>query len=309
VELKQILEGLLSIQLQAEESAQFLENDEAEDIHHFVEMQLVKKIGEVGYKLHSGRSRNEQIATDLRLYVRKNIDDLKLKIAELCAVIISRAEELEQTAMPSFTHLQAAEPVLGCHWLLAYVEMFLRDWQRLEDCRRRVNVCPLGSGAIAGATLPLERVAVALELEFERPTFNSIDATSDRDFALEYLHGLSQIALHASRWAEEFILFSTPQFGFVALPESYSTGSSAMPQKKNPDALELIRGKSGRVVGAAVALATNIKGLPLAYNKDHTYGSHGGYGVHEGCGLRARTDAAFGRVRIYERHGRGDLSG
>lgn len=267
-ELQEILDGLHQIVLQAQRSPKFLESEEAEDVHHFVEIELVKKIGETGYKLHSGRSRNEQIATDLRLYVRQHIDALKLKIAELCAVFIGCAEELGTTAMPSFTHLQAAEPVLAAHWLLAYIEMFLRDSERLEDCRMRVNLCPLGSGAVAGSTLPLERKAIAQELEFDAPTRNSIDATSDRDFALEYLHALSHIALHASRWAEEFILFSTPQFGFLSLPESYATGSSAMPQKKNPDALELIRGKASRVMGAATSLTTTIKGLPLAYNKD-----------------------------------------
>jgi len=170
--------------------------------------------------------------------------------------------------MPAYTHLQRAEPVLVAHWLLAYVEMFLRDINRLADCRTRLNVCPLGSGAIAGTILPLNRKAIATELDFDAPTANSIDATSDRDFAIEFVHALSFIALHLSRWAEEFILFSTTEHGFVKLPEQYSTGSSAMPQKKNPDALELIRGKAGTVVAQATGLLMTIKGLPLAYNKD-----------------------------------------
>src|ERR1700685_4080384 len=170
--------------------------------------------------------------------------------------------------MPAYTHLQHAEPVLVGHWLLAYVEMFLRDAERLADCRKRVNVCPLGSGAVAGATLALDRAFMAGELGFSAPTANSIDATSDRDFAIEFVNALALLALHLSRWAEEMILFSTQEFGFVHLPEAYSTGSSAMPQKKNPDLLELVRGKTGRIIGSATALLVALKGLPLAYNKD-----------------------------------------
>ena len=170
--------------------------------------------------------------------------------------------------MPAYTHLQHAEPVLVAHWLLAYVEMFLRDAERLADCRKRVNLCPLGSGAVAGATLRLDRVFMADQLDFAAPTANSIDATSDRDFVLEFVNALSLLSLHLSRWAEEMILFSTQEFGFVHLPEAYSTGSSAMPQKKNPDLLELVRGKAGRIAGNAAALAMTLKGLPMAYNKD-----------------------------------------
>ena len=244
------------------------EDDEAEDVHHFVEKQLVARIGEVGYKLHSGRSRNEQIATGLRLYVRAAIDELRKELAEVCGVFTDRAEQAGGEAMPAYTHLQHAEPVLVAHWLLAYVEMFLRDADRLADCRKRVNWCPLGSGAVAGATLPLDRSFMAKELEFEGPTANSIDATSDRDFVLEFVNTLSLLGLHMSRWAEEMIIFSSQEFGFVKLPEAYSTGSSAMPQKKNPDLLELVRGKTGRVIGSATALIVALKGLPLAYNKD-----------------------------------------
>ncbi|MGA9511898.1 MAG: argininosuccinate lyase [Candidatus Sulfotelmatobacter sp.] len=243
-------------------------DDEAEDVHHFVEKQLVALIGEVGYKLHSGRSRNEQIATDLRLYVRAAIDELRKELAEVCAAFTDRADQAGDAAMPAYTHLQHAEPVLVAHWLLAYVEMFLRDADRLVDCRKRLNVCPLGSGAIAGATLPLDRNFMAGELEFASPTANSIDATSDRDFVLEFVNALSLLSLHLSRWAEEMIIFSTQEFGFVQLPEAYSTGSSAMPQKKNPDLLELVRGKAGRVIGNATTLMITLKGLPLAYNKD-----------------------------------------
>jgi len=245
-----------------------VEDSEAEDVHHYVEKELVSLIGDLGYKLHSGRSRNEQIATDLRLYVRAAIDELRSQLAGLCGTLVSRAEHAGSAAMPGYTHLQHAEPVLVAHWLLAYVEMFLRDADRLADCRKRLNLCPLGSGAVAGATLPLDRDFMAAELGFASPTGNSVDATSDRDFALEFVNALSLLALHLSRWAEEMILFSAEEIGFAHLPEAYSTGSSAMPQKKNPDLLELVRGKTGRIIGSATALMVVLKGLPLAYNKD-----------------------------------------
>ena len=267
-ELIGILQGLRQIGEKAASSPAFLDDDEAEDVHHFVEKQLVALIGETGYKLHSGRSRNEQIATDLRLYVRATIDQLRHELADLCGVLADRAEQAADAAMPAYTHLQRAEPVLLGHWLLAYVEMFLRDAERLSDCRKRLNVCPSGSGAVAGATLSLDRALISDCLEFEGATANSIDATSDRDFALEFVNALSLLALHLSRWAEEMILFSSQEYNFLGLPEAYSTGSSAMPQKKNPDLLELVRGKSGRVLGNATALMVAVKGLPLAYNKD-----------------------------------------
>jgi argininosuccinate lyase len=267
-ELIGILQGLKQIGEKAAESPAFLDDDEAEDVHHFVEKQLVALIGETGYKLHSGRSRNEQIATDLRLYVRATIDQLRHELAELCSGMANRAEQAGDAAIPAYTHLQRAEPVLLGHWLLAYVEMFLRDAERLADCRRRLNVCPLGSGAVAGATLSLDRTLMASSLGFDGVTGNSIDATSDRDFALEFVNAMSLLAMHLSRWAEEMILFSSQEYNFLGLPEAYSTGSSAMPQKKNPDLLELVRGKSGRVLGNATALMVAVKGLPLAYNKD-----------------------------------------
>src|SRR5579862_2060173 len=267
-EMISILQGLEQIGDKASSSPEFLDDSEAEDVHHFVEKQLAAFIGEVGYKLHSGRSRNEQIATDLRLFVRASIDQLRHELGELCAVLVDRAEQTGDAAMPAYTHLQRAEPVLVAHWLLAYLEMFLRDADRLEDCRTRLNRCPLGSGAVAGATLALDRSLMADALGFDGPTSNSMDATSDRDFALEFVNTLSILALHLSRWAEEMILFSTQEYGFIGLPEAYSTGSSAMPQKKNPDLLELVRGKSGRILGHANSLMIAVKGLPLAYNKD-----------------------------------------
>ncbi len=267
-ELISMLQGLQQIGEMPGASKDPVEDDEAEDVHHFVEKQLVARVGDVGYKLHSGRSRNEQIATDLRLYARAAIDELRKELAEVCGAFTDRAEQAGSTSMPAYTHLQRAEPVLVAHWLLAYVEMFLRDAGRLADCRKRLNMCPLGSGAVAGATLPIDRAFMANELDFDAPTANSIDATSDRDFVLEFVSALSLLGLHLSRWAEEMIIFSTQEFGFVHLPEAYSTGSSAMPQKKNPDLLELVRGKTGRLIGSATTLMITLKGLPLAYNKD-----------------------------------------
>ena len=267
-ELSEVLKALAEIGRRAESSPEFLNDPEAEDVHHFVEKQLAALIGATGYKLHTGRSRNEQIATDLRLFVRHSIDTVHNLIADWIEAMLSRADAAGSAAMPSYTHLQPAEPVLVAHWLLAYVEMFLRDGDRLADCRKRANFCPLGSGAVAGATLTLNRQVMASELGFDAPTPNSIDATSDRDFAIEFVDALSLLALHLSRWAEEMILFSTSAYGFVELPEAYSTGSSAMPQKKNPDLLELVRGKAARVMGYATTLQTLVKGLPLAYNKD-----------------------------------------
>jgi argininosuccinate lyase len=266
-ELIAILQGLKQIGEKAAAPA-FLEDNDAEDVHHFVEKRLVTLIGETGYKLHSGRSRNEQIATDLRLFVRASIDQIRTDLAEWLGIALDRAEQAGNHAMPAYTHLQRAEPVLVAHWLLAYVEMFLRDADRLADCRQRLNVSPLGSGAVAGATLSLDRRAMADELGFDAPTANSIDATSDRDFAIEFVGALSLLAIHLSRWAEEMILFSSQEFGFIRLPEAYSTGSSAMPQKMNPDLLELTRGKAARIIGDATALLVTVKGLPLAYNKD-----------------------------------------
>jgi len=267
-ELSEIVKALAEIGRRAEASPEFLNDPEAEDVHHFVEKQLAALTGPTGYKLHTGRSRNEQIATDLRLFVRQSIDTLQNLIADWIEAILTRADAAGAAAMPAYTHLQPAEPVLVAHWFLAYVEMFFRDAARLADCRKRANLCPLGSGAVAGATLTLNRQAMAAELGFDAPTANSIDATSDRDFALEFVDTLSLLALHLSRWAEEMVLFSTPAYGFVELPEPYSTGSSAMPQKKNPDLLELVRGKAARVMGCATTLQNLVKGLPLAYNKD-----------------------------------------
>jgi argininosuccinate lyase len=267
-EWDRILTGLDDIARRGETEPNFFHDDEAEDVHHFVEKQLAGLIGETGMKLHAGRSRNEQIATDLRLFVRETIDDLHVMLVDFLETFLASAEKAEAAVMPAYTHLQRAEPVLVAHWLMAYFQMFFRDLDRLQDCRQRLNECPLGSGAVTGATLALDRTLVSQQLEFDRPTLNSMDATSDRDFVIEFVNTLSLLAIHLSRWAEEFILFATQEYGFIHLPEAYSTGSSAMPQKQNPDALELIRGKAARLLGNQVALLAVMKGLPLAYNKD-----------------------------------------
>jgi len=266
-ELSRILDGLGRMGALSADPA-LLKDDEVEDVHHFVEKKLVELVGDAGYKLHTGRSRNEQIATDLRLFVVHQIDDCRQRISELLEELLNHATAAGTAVMPAYTHLQRAEPVLVAHWLLAYAEMFFRDLERLRDCRARTNVCPLGSGAVAGATLALDRQAMAAELGFDGPTANSMDATSDRDFAIEFVQALTVIGTHLSRWAEEMIVFSTQEFGFVLLPESHSTGSSAMPQKKNPDALELIRGRAGRMLGLCTAMVACVQSLPLAYNKD-----------------------------------------
>ena len=244
------------------------DHESAEDIHHFVELSLVQKVGSLGLKLHTGRSRNEQIATDLRLYVREQIARTVDSLAAWAGALVELAAAAGEAVMPSYTHLQRAEPVLVAHWLLAYAEMLLRDISRLKDAAARLNYCPLGSGPIAGATLALDRTIAAKELGFTAPTPNSMDATSDRDFVLEFLNALTIVGIHASRFAEEITLFATAEFGFVLLPEAFSTGSSAMPQKKNPDLTELLRAKVGRIHGAAEAVTLLLKGLPLAYNKD-----------------------------------------
>jgi argininosuccinate lyase len=267
-ELREALDAIAAEHASEAGKAQVRNHATAEDIHHFVELSLVERVGPLGLKLHTGRSRNEQIATDLRLYVREQISLVQNALAAWANALVEQAHAAGDSVMPSYTHLQRAEPVLVAHWLLAYVEMILRDAARLADCSARLNFCPLGSGAVAGATLALDRTIAARELGFTAPTANSIDTTSDRDFILEYLQALTFVGLHLSRFAEEITLFATAEFGFITLPEAFSTGSSAMPQKKNPDLTELIRAKVGRIHGAAEAVTLQLKGLPLAYNKD-----------------------------------------
>ena len=266
--LRSVLDDIAAEHTSPEGAAKVRDHAVAEDIHHFVELALTERLGSLAFKLHTGRSRNEQIATDLRLYTRSQIALTTQALAEWASVLVAKARAAGGAVMPSYTHLQRAEPVLVAHWLQAYVQMLLRDISRLQDCAARLNFCPLGSGAVAGATLALDRSIAAKELAFTAPTANSMDATSDRDFVLEYLQALTFVGLHASRFAEEITLFATAEFGFVQLPEAFSTGSSAMPQKKNPDLTELVRAKVGRIHGAAAAVTLQLKGLPLAYNKD-----------------------------------------
>ncbi len=262
-----ILEGLERIRERIEKG-EFPFARALEDIHLNIEARLTEMIGEPGRRLHTARSRNDQVATDFRLWVRDAVDRADALLRELQAVLLDRAEEHAATVMPGFTHLQAAQPVTFGHHLMAYVEMFGRDRSRFADARRRMNECPLGAAALAGTSFPIDREMTARELGFDRPAANSIDAVSDRDFALDYLAAAAICAVHLSRFAEELVLWSTPQFGFVRMAEAFTSGSSIMPQKRNPDAAELVRAKSGRVIGHLQALLVVLKGLPLAYSKD-----------------------------------------
>lgn len=240
----------------------------AEDIHMNIEKLLIEEIGELGKKLHTARSRNDQVALDVRLYLHTEIMALQKTLRELFRVILKIAEREKETIMPGYTHLQRAQPVLFGHHLMAYFEMFRRDYERLEDSLKRVTVSPLGSGALAGTGFPINRDQVAMALDFSGVTANSIDGVSDRDFVAEFIFNASLIMMHLSRFCEELVLWSSMEFGFVEMDDAYSTGSSIMPQKKNPDVAELIRGKTGRVYGDLIAILTVMKGLPLAYNKD-----------------------------------------
>src|SRR6266481_2818404 len=240
----------------------------AEDVHSFVEGQLVELIGETGLKLHTGRSRNDQVATDLRIWLREAVDVLAKRLHSAQQALLDFAEANHEVVLPGYTHLQRAQPVLLAHWCLAYFEMLARDRERLVDVRRRVNVLPLGSAALAGTSFSIDREQVAKELGFERVSRNSLDGVSDRDFCVEFIGACSLVMVHLSRLAEDIIVYSTTEFGFFELSDAVATGSSLMPQKKNPDSMELVRGKAGRVFGHLQGLLTTLKGLPLAYNKD-----------------------------------------
>jgi len=266
-EAEQIVAGLQSILDEATSRSDYFDQA-AEDIHSFVEARLVEMIGEPGRKLHTGRSRNDQVATDLRLWLRDAIDQLFARAKQMQEAILDLAEKERETILPGYTHLQRAQPILFAHWCLAYFEMLVRDRERLAEVRKRVNLLPLGSAAIAGTSFPIDREAVARELGFAGVSRNSIDAVSDRDFCVEFAGACSLIMVHLSRLAEEIILYATAEFGFFELSDAVATGSSLMPQKKNPDSMELVRGKAGRVFGDLTALLTTMKGLPLAYNKD-----------------------------------------
>jgi argininosuccinate lyase len=267
-EADQISSALAAILERGRSDAGYFDELTSEDVHSFVEARLVEMIGDAGRKLHTGRSRNDQVATDLRLWLREEIDRTAISLHSTQQALLDLAEANHAAVMPGYTHLQRAQPVLLAHWCLAYFEMLARDRERLADVRRRVNVLPLGSAALAGTSYPIDRDAVAHELGFEAVSGNSLDAVSDRDFCIEFAGAASLIMLHLSRLAEDIILYSTTEFGFFELSDAIATGSSLMPQKKNPDSMELVRGKAGRVFGHLTALLAMMKGLPLAYNKD-----------------------------------------
>lgn len=258
--LEQILEDIEAGRLSIDETA--------EDIHSFVEATLIDRIGDTGKKLHTGRSRNDQVALDMKLYTRDELEEMHGLLTSLLETILKIMEENLETYMPGFTHLQKAQPVTLAHHFGAYFEMFLRDRQRLEDIHARMNYCPLGSGALAGTTYPLDRDYTAELLGFTGPTMNSMDSVSDRDYLIEFLSAMATIMMHLSRFSEEVIIWNSNEYRFVELDDAYSTGSSIMPQKKNPDIAELVRGKTGRVYGALISLLTTMKGIPLAYDKD-----------------------------------------
>jgi argininosuccinate lyase len=266
-EVEAIVTGLGEIREEIERG-EFRTDPALEDIHMHIERRLMEKIGEVGGKLHTARSRNDQVALDLRLYLREAIGQIRDRIRGLQEAVVAEAEVHLGTVMPGYTHLQRAQPILLAHHLLAYFEMFQRDRDRFADCLTRVNVLPLGAGALAGTTLPIDRAYAAKLLNFPKIAANSVDAVADRDFAVEFLACCAVLAMHISRLAEELVLWASAEFGFIELPDAFATGSSMMPQKKNPDVAELARGKAGRVYGSLLALLTVLKGLPLSYNRD-----------------------------------------
>ncbi len=265
---EQLVTALDALETNAKSDGAWLDNSKAEDVHHFVETALIEKLGPLGAKLHTGRSRNDMVATEFRMYVKDAAREIRGAIASLENAIAAQAERNLKVPMPGNTHMQHAQPLLLSHWLLAHGEAFHRDSERVAASAARADVCPLGSGALAGCAFPLDRKALAQDLGFSTISANSLDAVSDRDFALEYLFALATLAMHLSRLAEDFVLFASPEFGFVELPDEFSTGSSLMPQKKNPDAWELIRGKTGRIYGSLIGLFTTMKGLPSSYQRD-----------------------------------------
>ena len=266
-EMQDIVDCLKEILKEVEEGKLII-SDEYEDIHSFVEAKLIDRLGDTGKKLHTGRSRNDQVALDMRLYTRQEVLHTDKLVKELLETILKIMEENTETIMPGFTHLQKAQPITLAHHMGAYFEMFRRDRLRLQDIFQRMNYCPLGSGALAGTTYPLDREYTAELLGFYGPTLNSMDGVSDRDYLIEFLSALSTIMMHLSRFSEEVIIWNSNEYQFVEIDDAYSTGSSIMPQKKNPDIAELVRGKTGRVYGALMSLLTTMKGIPLAYNKD-----------------------------------------
>jgi len=267
-EFKEIVSGLHQLKDRVKEAPSFLEESKDEDVHTFVETQLVKIIGKTGLKLHTGRSRNDQIALDTRLFLKRALIEVQGQVKQLMIEIVNLASNNSELIIPGFTHLRKAQPILFAHYLLAYFEMFFRDHQRFQDCFRRTNCLPLGAGALAGSGFPVNREALRKQLGFAQITHNSLDAVSDRDYLVDFVSASSLTLVHLSRLAEDFIIYAAPEFGWIELSDCVTTGSSLMPQKKNPDSLELIRGKSARVIGNLTQLLIVLKGLPLTYNKD-----------------------------------------
>ncbi|HEY1865455.1 MAG TPA: argininosuccinate lyase [Candidatus Acidoferrales bacterium] len=267
-ELQQTIAALEKIAVKALAEPSWLDGSTAEDVHHFVEMALVELLGPLGFKLHTARSRNELVATDFRLFVKDASREMARRVAGLAGALIEFAERSMGVPMAGMTHMQHAQPLLFSHFLLAHAEAFFRDLERLAAARGMADWCPLGSGALGGCVIPIDRMALARELGFTRISANSLDAVGDRDFAMDYLYALATLATHLSRLAEDFVLFASQEFNFIALPDEYSTGSSLMPQKKNPDAWELLRGKTGRITGGLVSLLVTLKGLPSSYQRD-----------------------------------------
>jgi argininosuccinate lyase len=272
-----------------------------EDIHTHIERALIERLGDVGRKLHTGRSRNDQVVTDVRLWVRESIETLAGRLTNLQAALVESAEREREVVLPGYTHLQRAQPVLAAHYFLAYVEKYQRDRERLADCRKRVNVLSLGSAALAGTSLPIDRESVRRQLGFDSLAANSLDASSDRDFLLEFVFDLSVIALHLSGWAEEWVLWSTTEFNFLDLPDAFCTGSSIMPHKKNPDVLELIRGKASRAVADLQQLLILVKGLPLAYNRDLQEDKHALFDAYDTVDISLELAAALIRETRFRR--------
>jgi argininosuccinate lyase len=280
-ERDKITDALDEIERRAKTDAAWLDGSAAEDVHHFVELAIMEKLGPLGAKLHTGRSRNELVVTEFRLFLKDAAAEMRRAVSGLIAALLAQAEKNFGLPMPGMTHLQHGQPILVSHFLLAHAEGFFHDLDRIGFAASTVDACPMGSGALAGCGFPVDRMAIARELGFARITRNSLDAVSRRDFALDYLYALVVFASHLSRLAEDFILFASQEFGFVQLPDEYSTGSSLMPQKKNPDAWELIRGKSGRITAALVALLTTLKGLPTSYQRDLQEDKEPLFGAHD----------------------------
>ena len=291
-ESERIAASLEAIERRAIDEPTWLDASKAEDVHSFAEAALIEALGPLGAKLHTGRSRNEMVATEFRMYVREAAEKTRGAVAQLMLAAAKQAERHIGLPMPGSTHMQHAQPLLLAHWLLAHGEAFSRDADRLTAASARADACPLGSGALAGCAFPLDRQTLARDLGFTKITANSLDAVSDRDFALEYVFALTILSMHLSRLAEDMVLFASPEFGFVVLPDEYSTGSSLMPQKKNPDAWELIRGKTGRIYGALTTLLTTCKGLPSSYQRDLQEDKEALFGAHDQALATAQIAAA-----------------